>query len=91
MTARDFLANGSAFLAFSILAEKRGFATAAQGHKSIYYLAGLEGFETIAFMIAVCLFPVAFPVLATVFAILCTISAMARIVLGCLLMSQTRA
>ena len=79
----SFLANGSAFLAFSVLAEKRGLVTAAQGRKSIYYLAGLaEGFETIAFMIVVCVFPAAFPLAAIAFAILCAASAVGRIVLG---------
>ena len=44
----SFVANGSAFLAFSVLAERRGMRTIRQGHKSIYYLAGIaEGFETI--------------------------------------------
>ena len=79
----SFVANGSAFLAFSIMAEKRGITTTRQGRKSIYYLAGIaEGFETIAFMIAVCLFPSAFPVLAIIFATLCWISAVSRLVLG---------
>src|SRR5262249_59766601 len=78
----SFVANGSAFLAFSTLAEKRGL-TARQGRKSIYYLAGIaEGFETVAFMIAVCLFPTAFPILAIIFAILCWLSAVGRLVLG---------
>ena len=79
----SFLANGSAFLAFSIMAERRGMTTTRQGRKSIYYLAGIaEGFETIAFMIAFCLFPGAFPVLAMAFAALCWISAVGRLVLG---------
>jgi phosphatidylglycerophosphate synthase len=79
----SFVANGSAFLAFSILAEKRGMKTARQGQKSIYYLAGIaEGFETIVFMAAFCLFPTHFPVLALIFATLCWISAVCRLVLG---------
>ena len=84
----SFLANGSAFLAFSVMAQKRGLTTAEQGEKSIYYLAGLaEGFETVAFMVAVCLFPKAFPLLATIFAALCGASAIARVVLGWKLLS----
>src|SRR5262245_14544956 len=79
----SFVANGSAFLAFSIMAERRGLTTARQGQKSIYYLAGLaEGFETIAFMTAFCVFPTAFPALATIFAILCWVSAAGRVALG---------
>jgi phosphatidylglycerophosphate synthase len=79
----SFVANGSAFLAFSILAEKRGMKTTRQGQKSIYYLAGIaEGFETIVFMAAFCLFPTHFPILALIFATLCWISAVCRLVLG---------
>jgi phosphatidylglycerophosphate synthase len=79
----SFVANGSAFLAFSILAEKRGMKTTRQGQKSIYYPAGTaEGFETIAFMAAFCLFPTHFPILALIFAALCWISAVCRLVLG---------
>jgi hypothetical protein len=79
----SYLANGSAFLAFSIMAEKRGLATSAQGQKSIYYQVGLaEGFETVAFMLAVCVFPGAFASLALIFAALCAVSAVARIILG---------
>ena len=79
----SFVANGSAFLAFSTLAEKRGIKTTRQGQKSVYYLSGIaEGFETIAFMIAFCLFPTAFPILAIIFATLCWISAVGHLVLG---------
>lgn len=79
----SFLANGSAFLAFSALAQKRGLTSDIQGQKSIYYLAGLaEGTETVIFMVAICLFPAAFPPLATIFAALCCVSAAARLVLG---------
>jgi phosphatidylglycerophosphate synthase len=79
----SFVANGSAFLAFSIMAERRGMISTRQGQKTIYYLAGIaEGFETIVFMVAFCLFPSAFPVLAIVFATLCWISAVARLILG---------
>src|SRR5205814_610363 len=54
----SFVANGSAFLAFSTIAARRGLTSESQGKKSIYYLAGLaEGFETIVFMVAVCLHP----------------------------------
>ena len=85
----SFLANGSAFLAFSTLAEKRGLnPRALQAGRSIYYLAGLmEGFETIVFMAAVCIVPTAFPLLATIFAILCLVSAASRVFLAWKLLS----
>lgn len=79
----SFLANGSAFLAFSILAERRGLTTTHQGFKSIYYLAGVaEGFETIVFFVAFCVWSEWFPYLAMAFATLCFISGAARLVLG---------
>jgi len=85
----SFVANGSSFLAFSTLAEKRGLMTTTHQQTSIYYLAGMmEGAETIAFMAAFCLFPRAFPVLATTFAILCWLSAAGRVVLGWKLLSD---
>lgn len=78
-----FLANGSAFLAFALMAERRKLTTSAQGRKSIYYLAGLaEGAETIAVFVLFCLFPASFPWLAAAFAALCLVSAAARIVLA---------
>ena len=78
-----FLANGAAFLAFAIVASKRGLATSAQGLKSIYYVAGLaEGSETIAIFVAFCLWPAAFPWLAVAFAGLCAVSAAARVIAG---------
>jgi hypothetical protein len=67
----SFVANGSAFLAFSILPERRGTRTTRHGQKSIYHLAGIaEGVETIVFMAAFCLFPTHFPILALIFAAL---------------------
>ena len=78
-----FLANGAAFLAYAVIAAKRGLTTPAQGHKSIYYVAGLaEGAETIALFVAWCLWPQAFAVIAYGFAAVCAISATARLVLG---------
>ncbi len=78
-----FLLNGSAFLAYAVIAAKRGLTTAAQGQKSIYYLAGLaEGTETIAVFVACCLWPEAFPVIAYAFAGVCMMSALARLALG---------
>jgi phosphatidylglycerophosphate synthase len=79
----SFLANGSTFLAFAILAEKRVLVSDFRGSKSIYYLGGIaEGSETIAFFAAFCLFPSAFPVLALIFGIICIVSAIARVRLG---------
>ncbi|MEZ5926127.1 MAG: CDP-alcohol phosphatidyltransferase family protein [Hyphomicrobiaceae bacterium] len=79
----SFYANGSAFLAFAIIAEKRGLTSDAQGKKSLYYLTGLaEGTETIIFFVLCCLFPDAFRWLALLFAGLCFVSTAARIAVG---------
>ena len=76
----SFYANGAAFLAFSAIAAKHGLETQAQGLKSLYYVGGLaEGTETIAVFVAFCLWPSAFPVVAYAFAVLCFLSAGARI------------
>lgn len=78
-----FLVNGAAFLAFAIIAARRGMTTAAQGRKSFFYMAGLaEGTETIAVFVAFCLWPAAFWCLASAFAAVCTLSALARLLLG---------
>ena len=78
-----FLANGTAFLAYAVIAAKRKLETTAQGAKSIYYLAGLaEGTETIAVFCALCLWPAAFPWIAGGFAVVCLLSALGRLVIG---------
>jgi phosphatidylglycerophosphate synthase len=77
----SFLANGAAFLAFAVMAERRGLETRAQGEKSLFYMMGLvEGTETVAFFVAFCLLPDLFPRLAGAMAALCTLSAAARVV-----------
>jgi phosphatidylglycerophosphate synthase len=79
----SFYLNGSSFLAFAIMAEKRGLQSEARGPKSLYFTTGLaEATETIAVFCLFCLFPEAFPVLAYVFAVLCLVTAAARIALA---------
>lgn len=79
----SFYANGSAFLAFAIVAEKEGLETSAQGQKTLYYVAGLlEGAETIGFFVLLCLFPGLFVPLAWGFGVICTISAVLRMILA---------
>ncbi|EFO34310.1 inner membrane protein YnjF [Roseibium sp. TrichSKD4] len=85
----SFYANGSAFLAYAIMAEKRQVTTTSQGVKSLYYVAGIaEGTETIALFVVMCLWPAGFPVLAWGFAAICLISAAARIVGASLSLSR---
>lgn len=74
-----FVGTGSSFLAFAVIAEKRGLKADRYPKKGIHYLGGLtEGAETIALFIAMCLWPAAFPWLAWGFAALCLLTAMTR-------------
>jgi len=76
----SFYFNGTSFLGYAILAEKRGMETSAQGAKSLYFSNGLlEGTETIMFFVALCLFPSSFAVLAWVFGALCFCTAALRL------------
>lgn len=88
----SFYANGSAFLAFSAIAARRGWTTARQGRKSIYFLSGLaEGTETVAVFLLACAFPAWFPWIAWAFAAVCFVSAGARIVLAASALAHGRA
>ncbi|MFP7569249.1 CDP-alcohol phosphatidyltransferase family protein [Marivita sp. S2033] len=79
----SFVGTGSSFLAFSIIAEKRGLASAHYPSKGIYYLGGLtEGTETIAVFVAMCLWPTSFAVLAYVFAAMCLVTTLTRWLAG---------
>lgn len=76
----SFYFNGTSFLGYAILAEKRGIETNAQGVKSLYYSNGLlEGTETIIFFVLLCLFPSYFAVLAWIFGALCFATATLRL------------
>ncbi|MDA9207784.1 CDP-alcohol phosphatidyltransferase family protein [Octadecabacter sp.] len=77
----SFYFNGTSFLGYAILAEKRGIKTSAQGVKSLYYSNGLlEGTETIIFFVLLCLLPAYFAPLAWVFGALCFATATLRLI-----------
>ncbi|WP_108650005.1 CDP-alcohol phosphatidyltransferase family protein [Dongshaea marina] len=77
-----FMGTASSFLAFAIMAERRGIPQ-PNTSKSLFYLGGLtEGTETILFFIAFCLWPAYFPYLAGVFGLLCLCTTYARIRIG---------
>lgn len=78
-----FMGTGSSFLAFAIMAAKRGTTTAQAGRKSLYYLGGLtEGTETILFLVAACLLPGHFPLLAAIFGAMCWLTTLGRVAAG---------
>ncbi|MCD1618356.1 CDP-alcohol phosphatidyltransferase family protein [Salipiger marinus] len=79
----SFIGTGSSFLAFSLIADRRGLKAADYPSKGIYYLGGLtEGAETIALFVAFCLFPQAFAPLALIFAAACTFTTALRLLAG---------
>jgi phosphatidylglycerophosphate synthase len=79
-----FIATGTSFLAYAVLAERRGLpASIAYPHKGLYYLGGLtEASETLACFAAMCLWPQHFAPIAYVFAALCAVTAAGRIAAG---------
>lgn len=78
-----FVLTGISFLAFAVVAEKRGLETAAHGAKSFFYSTGLaEGTEVILAFVLMCLLPSYFPLLASGFAILCLLTGVQRTLLA---------
>lgn len=79
----SFYVNGASFLAYAILAAKRGEETEARGKKSIFFTTGLaEASETLAVFLAASLWPAWFPMLAWAFAAICLYTALSRILLA---------
>ncbi len=78
-----FYVNGASFLAYAIMAEKRGLSSAARGEKSLFFTSGLaEATETIAVFVLFCLLPGYFAAIAYVFAAMTGVTAVARIFLA---------
>ena len=76
----SFVGTGTSFLAFAVMAAKRGLSTELRGQKSLYYLGGLtEGTETIAAFVLACLLPGWFPAIAYAFGALCWLTTATRI------------
>lgn len=78
-----FVGTGSSFLAFAVLAERRGLASTAFPKKGLYYLGGLtEASETLICFALMCLLPGWFDVLAFGFAALCGLTFVTRVIAG---------
>jgi phosphatidylglycerophosphate synthase len=78
-----FVGTGSTFLAFAVLAERRGLSSVAYPNKGLYYLGGLtEATETLLAFAAMCLWPRAFPIIAAGFAVLCVLTMLTRLWAG---------
>jgi phosphatidylglycerophosphate synthase len=79
----SFYVNGSSFLAYAVMAERRKLESGVRGSKSLYFTAGLaEATETVATFALACLFPGWFPVIAYVFAAMTIYTALARVLLA---------
>ena len=79
----SFVGTGSSFLAYAIMAAKRGISSELRGKKSLYYLGGLtEGTETIAALVLCCLFPASFPLIAWTFGGLCWLTTGTRLAIA---------
>ena len=76
----SFIGTATSFLAFAIIAAKRGISSESRGKKSFYHLGGLtEGTETIILLCLMTLMPSYFAILAWVFGGLCWITTAIRI------------
>ena len=84
-----FIGTGSSFLAFAVLAERRGLASAAYPQKGFFYLGGLtEATETLICFALMCLWPEHFAWWAYGFALLCGFTTAGRIVGGAKALSR---
>lgn len=78
-----FVGTASSFLGYAIISAKRGEQSTLRGRKSFYHAAGLiEGTETIAFIIAMMIFPSYFKYISAVLAILCAVTIIARLIIA---------
>ena len=76
----SFIGTGTSFLAYSVLAAKRGLTSQEHGSKTFFYLGGLtEGTETIIFFMLLCLLPEHFPEFAMIFGLFCWLTTFGRI------------
>ncbi len=75
-----FYFNGATFLGYAILAERNRLTSKSKGEKNLFYADGLlEGTETIAFLIAICIWPNLFMLLAYMFAVATFYTAIMRV------------
>jgi phosphatidylglycerophosphate synthase len=78
-----FMGTASSFLAYAVLAERRGLRSDAYPRKGIFYLGGLtEASETLICFALMCLLPSWFAVWAYGFALLCGVTIVTRLVAG---------
>lgn len=75
----SFTLTGISFLAYAVMAAKRGRETSAHGKKSFFYNTGLaEGTETIIAFVLMCLLPNNFAIIAVIYSAMCLITVIQR-------------
>ncbi len=85
----SFSMSMTVFLAFAIMAEKRGLETNTQGYKNFFYIAGLaEGTETIAFFTIVIIWPGIFIPAAFIYAGIVYLSVIGRVANSYLILKE---
>jgi phosphatidylglycerophosphate synthase len=78
-----FIGTASSFLAFAVLAERRGLQSTDYPTKGLYYLGGLtEASETLICFALMCLWPAHFAWWAYGFAALCALTVLGRLAAG---------
>lgn len=76
----SFMGTGSSFLAYAIVATKRGENHDEQGKKSFFYARGLaEGTETILVLLLICILPEKFSYIAYAYGFICWITTFGRV------------
>jgi phosphatidylglycerophosphate synthase len=76
----SFIGTGSSFLAFAVIAAKRGMRSLDYPNKSMYFLGGFtEATETLVCFAAMCVLPEFFIELAYGFAMLCIVTTATRL------------
>jgi len=79
----SFAGTGGSFLAFAVIAAKRGVTSDQERKKSFFYSRGLmEGSETVIFLITICIVPNHFAILAWIYGSLCWLTTAIRIGVG---------
>ncbi|WP_117234517.1 CDP-alcohol phosphatidyltransferase family protein [Vibrio maerlii] len=79
----SFIGTGTSFLAFAVMAGKRGIENPVYKNKSLYYMSGLtEGTETITCFVLFCLLPNHFDTIAYIFGAACWFTTFTRIYSG---------
>jgi phosphatidylglycerophosphate synthase len=78
-----FIGTAASFLAYAVMAAKRGITSTAFPGKGLFYLGGLtEATETLVVFCMACIFPQWFPWLAWLFAALCIVTTCTRLAAG---------